>query len=104
MNQQGNSQQRRLKPAFILLVIVLIGAVFFILPQGRALAQEILHFFTRGESNIMPGVTVTPIIWVEQTPGVAAATMTPQPPQPTPPGPAFEEACGPTNDPHCSVE
>lgn len=104
MSTQSNSRARRLKPAFILAAVVLIGAVFFALPQGRALAQEILHFFNRGESNLMPGVTVTPVKWVEQTPGVAAATLTPQPTQAPPAGPVFEAACGSLNDPHCSIE
>lgn len=104
MNPHSNSQRRQLKPAYILLAILLIGALFLVFPQGRALAQEILHFFKRGESNFMPGVTVTPIQWVEQTPGEAAATITPQPTESALPGLAFESECGSYNNPHCSIE
>jgi hypothetical protein len=96
-----HTSQQILKPAFILLVVLLIAALFFVLPQGRALAQQIFHFFNRGENNIMPGVTVTPLKWVEQTPGVPAATLTPQP---APIGAAFEATCGPYSAPHCTVE
>lgn len=84
--------------------LLLAGVVFLTTPQGRAWAQSIMHFFQRGESNIMPDVTVTPVKWVEQTPGVAVATVTPQPPQPTPPGPAFEATCGAYQVAHCTIE
>jgi hypothetical protein len=105
MNTQINSPHRLLKPALLVLAVVLIGALFFAFPQGRALAQEILHYFTRGESNLMPRApTGTPLTWVEQTRGVAAATVTPQPPQPTPPGLAFEKDCGLLKEAHCSIE
>lgn len=107
MNNELNSQHRRLKPVFILVAVALIGALFFTLPQGRILAQGILHFFNRGESNFMPGPTSPPLKWVEQTPGVAAATFTPQPSQTSQPaslGLAFEKDCGTGNAPHCSVE
>lgn len=106
MNTHSNLRpsQRPLKPALILLAVLLVGALFVHLPQGRALAQQMLHFFNRGESNLMAGVTVTPVKWVEQTPGVPAATMTPLPPQPTPDGPAFEADCGSYQTAHCSVD
>lgn len=95
------SQFWRWKPAYLLLAVILIAALFFALPQGRAMGQAVLRFFQHGESNLMPGVTVTPVKWVEQTPGVAAATLTSQP---TPPGPAFESACGSYQAPHCTIE
>jgi len=104
MNTHSHSRRLQLKPAYILAAILLIGALSFLVPQGRALAQEILHFFNRGESNVMPGVTATPVKWVEQTPGAAAATLTPQPTQPESSGPALEEACGSYYDPHCSID
>ena len=54
MNQQDTKLRRRLTPVFILLAVTLIGIVFIALPQGRVLAQQLLHFFNRGESNVMP--------------------------------------------------
>jgi hypothetical protein len=104
VNTHSPSPFRRWKPAYLLLSVILISALFFAFPQGRAMGQAVLRFFQRGESNLMPGVTVTPVQWVEQTPGVAAATITPQPPQPTPPGPAFEAVCGSYQAAHCSIE
>lgn len=101
MNKQEKSNSRKLKPAFILIAIVMIVAIFFSLPEGRTLAQEVMHFFTRGETNIMPGPTATLVKWVEQTPGVAAPTFTPQP---TYAGPVFEAECGSYQVPHCSID
>ncbi len=101
MNQQDTKLRRRMAPVFVLLAVILIGAVFFALPQGRALAQQMLHFFNRGESNVMPGPTSAPEKWVEQTPGVAAPTLTPQP---TTPSLTFEETCGTLIAPRCSIE
>jgi len=104
MNTHLHSRAKQWKPAYILLAILLIGAVFLAFPQGRALAQEVMHFFTHGKSNIMSGVTVTPVKWVEQTPGVAAASATPQPPELTPTALAFEKDCGSPNTPRCSLD
>lgn|GEM_PF-924410 len=106
MNTHSNSKRRLLKPVFIVLAVILIGALILFLPQGRTLAQEVLHFFYRGESNFMPGPTSTPLKWVEQTPGAAVGTLTLQPttPQQTPPGQVFEKYCGTVDDPRCSVE
>jgi hypothetical protein len=101
MKDQTNLKTRKLRPAFIITAIVLIGAIFFSLPEGRILAQEIMHFFTRGETNVMPGPTATPVKWVEQTPGVAAPTFTPQP---TPVGLVFEPYCGSFTNPYCSID
>jgi len=104
MKTQSQSQFWRSKPAYVLLAVIAIGAIVFAFPQGRAMGQAVLRFFQPGESNLMPGVTVTPVQWVEQAPGVAAATRTPQPPQPTPPGQAFETTCGSYQAPRCSIE
>ncbi len=106
MDKEPNSQKRKLKPAFALLVIVLIGGLFFLLPQGRTLAQEIMHFFTRGETNVMPGPTSTPVKWVEQTPGVALPTATPFVPQATATRSSIEGECEPVNleAAHCSID
>lgn len=99
-----NKKQTRwqVKPAYILAAVLLIAALTMAFPQGRAWAQQLLYFFHRGESNAMPGVTVTPLKWVEQTPGVAAAT--PLPPQLTVAGPEFEAVCGSQTTPHCTLD
>jgi hypothetical protein len=104
MKTSSHSPRWQVKPAYILTLVILIGAGFLMFPQGRALAQAVMHFFYRGESNLMPGSTLTPVKWVEQTPGVAAATFTPPPPQATPTGLAFEADCGSPSAPHCSIE
>jgi len=113
MNTQSNPRQSPrplhlkrlpLTLAYLLAAILMIGVLFLVIPQGRALAQQIQHFFNRGESNVMAGVTVTPVHWVEQTPGVAAPTLTPQPPQPTSSGPDFETDCGSFMNAHCSID
>jgi hypothetical protein len=104
MSKQGNSNSRTLKPAFIVIAILMIVVIFFSVPEGRTLAQEVMHFFTRGETNVMPGPTATPVKWVEQTPGVAAATATPITPKETPIKSDLEAECGTVNDPLCSVD
>jgi hypothetical protein len=49
------TQPRRLsRVAFASLMVVALLSLVFITPQGRALAQSILHFFTRAESNTFP--------------------------------------------------
>jgi len=97
-------QQHQRLAAVIAMAAILTSVIFLLTPQGRAWAQGIIYFFNQGESNFMPGITVTPVNWVEQTPGVAAATLTPQPQQPIPPGPAFEATCGSYQAAHCSIE
>lgn len=82
------------------LAAVMIAVVFFLTPQGQAMAQGLLHFFTRARSDIMPGSTEAPLIWVEQTPGIPAATSTPQ----TAYSPAYGSMCGKINDPKCTFE
>lgn len=101
---QPQSRFRWWKPAYLLVAITIIAAVFFAFPQGRAMGQAVLRFFQQGVSNLMSGVTVTPATWMEQTPGVSAATITPQPSQPTPPGPAFKTTCGSYQAPRCTIK
>jgi hypothetical protein len=49
------TQPRRLpRAAFAGLMIVALLSLVFITPQGRALAQSIMQFFTRAESNTFP--------------------------------------------------
>jgi hypothetical protein len=104
MEKQTNPLRWQLRAVYLFVAIIVISASFLMFPQGRALGQELLHFFTRGETNVMPGVTVTPVKWVEQTRGVSLPTSTPIPATPTVSLMAFEQECGPINTPHCSVE
>ncbi|MBE0697200.1 MAG: hypothetical protein IH586_09775, partial [Anaerolineaceae bacterium] len=85
----------------ICLAVLAAGIVYLVTPQGRVWAQGVLQFFTRGDSNPIPGATKEALVWVEQTPGLAAATLTPQP---APPGPEFEAECGGYANPRCSLE
>lgn len=98
------SSNLRLKPVFLLVTIIILGIVFFLLPQGRALAQNIMQFFNRGESNIMPGITTQPEEWVEQTPGIASATLTPVPDQTLTQQLEFESICGTFDNPQCTID
>jgi hypothetical protein len=103
MNTHKSLQQKLMKSVLVVLAIALVAVAFFALPQGQALGKQILHFFVRGENNLMPGPTNMPVRWVEQTPGYAAPTFTPKP---TPVGPAFAAQCGgpSLNDAHCSID
>jgi hypothetical protein len=84
------------------LAVVLTGFLFLsVTTQGQAIAQNILHFFARGQTNLMPGTTRSTQTWVDQTPGVPAATPSPYP---TPQGPEFESACGSFQNPRCTIE
>ncbi len=83
--------------ATALVLLFLLAAT----PQGRAWAQSLLRFFTRSESNTFPAPTEAPLVWVEQTPGVPAATPTPLP---TLTGAAFSNECGDYRSPRCSIE
>lgn len=60
--------------AGIALAVILIGVLFFTTPQGQAMAQSMLQFFTRTESNELPlqSFQLTP-------PLPAAGTRTPNP-------------------------
>jgi hypothetical protein len=80
------------------LAVLLVGIILVVTPGGRALAQNFLRFFTHNASNIIPAPTEIPLLWVEQTPGVAAPTATPFP------GPAFSDECGNYPNPTCTVE
>jgi hypothetical protein len=77
------------------LVLILVVAMLALTPQGRAWAQEVIHFFTRATSDTMPVPTAAPLIWVNITPGVPAPTATPR---------ALFTDCGDFNSPKCSVE
>jgi hypothetical protein len=101
MNSQPNSLSWRLKPAYILAVVMLIGALFLITPQGVTFAQNILRFFIHSQGNTLPGPDLGPVKWIPQTPGVSAATSTPPYSSPIF---AFSEDCGPDDNPVCSLE
>ncbi len=53
---QMNTRQKLIPrlSAGIALAVILIGALFFTTPQGQAMAQSMLQFFTRAESNELP--------------------------------------------------
>ncbi len=87
--------------AIIVLALLFAGAVFFITPQGQAIAQSLLRFFTRSQSNFIPAPTDVPLVWVEQTPGILAAIPSPMP---TLTGAAFSSECGDFRSPRCSIE
>jgi hypothetical protein len=96
---QTPKQQYRLSyVAFAILAIMLAGGIFFVTPRGRALAQEILHFFTRSSSDTFQVPTQAPLKWVEQTPGLPMPTMTSIPTE------ISETECGAYQTAHCSVE
>ena len=102
--QQGEpmntTKPRRIpRAAFVTLVIIILLALTLITPQGRAFAQSILQFFVRSQSDAIPMPTAQPMTWVDVTPGVPAATMTPLPPMA-----AFANECGDFGSPTCTVE
>ena len=64
----------------LILAIILAGCIFvFATPTGSAWAQSVITFFIQLTSDSMPAPTRVPLVWVEQTPGVPAATLTPRP-------------------------
>ena len=92
------------RAALALLVIAFVFAALLVTPQGRALAQSILQFFTRAGSDTLPAPTPQPLGWVAQTPGGPQPTLIPT----TSPTPAAGSTplvdCGKLPDPKCSVE
>lgn len=95
---QTPKQHRLSYVAFAILAIILASGIFFVTPRGHALAQEILHFFTRSSSDTFPVPTQAPLKWVEQTPGLPMPTMTSIPTE------ISETECGAYQTAHCSVE
>jgi len=77
------------------LVLALAAALLVFTPQGRAWAQEVIHFFTRAASDTLPAPTAAPLVWVNVTPGALAPTTTPR---------ALFTDCGDFTGPKCSVE
>ncbi|MHB1118898.1 MAG: DUF4367 domain-containing protein [Bellilinea sp.] len=51
-----NARQKRIPrfAAAVTLAVILIAVIFFLTPQGQAVAQELLQFFTREEANELP--------------------------------------------------
>lgn len=54
INTGGNRITGLRLAATITLVVLLVTGVYFATPQGQAVAQNILQFFTRAESNQLP--------------------------------------------------
>lgn len=104
LNQQGekmNTTQPRRTPraALVTLTIIILMALAFITPQGRAFAQSILQFFIRSESDVVAVPTSGPMNWVNLTATVVPATQTPVPERA-----AFADKCGDFSAPTCSLE
>jgi hypothetical protein len=87
------------RAAFVTLIIIILLALALITPPGRAFAQNILRFFIRTESDAIPVPTSEPVNWVDLTPGVPSATMTPPPPMAV-----FARECGDFGSATCTVE
>jgi len=101
--KKNSSPRWAFKPTYAIALAVIFVVAVFTLPQGRAFAQQIWHFFSQGDSNMMPGITPSPRTWVEQTPGVAAETATPEE-LPAATEMSFASDCGADNEAHCSVD
>lgn len=102
--QQGEKMStttphRMARTAWITLLIVALLALAFITPQGRAFAQNILHFFVRTKSDEIPVPTQEPVTWVDVTPNIPVTTKTPQPAIAI-----FANDCGDYGSPTCTVE
>jgi hypothetical protein len=85
--------------AWFALAALLILALVFVTPQGRALAQNIVHFFTRSNSNGRPVQTPTTQPLVEVTSGVPLPTLSATLSRPL----AFAQQCGDINIPTCTL-
>ncbi len=101
--KKNSSPRWAFKPIYTIALAMIFVVAAFALPQGRAFAQQIWHFFSQGDSNMMSGVTPSPRNWVEQTPGVAAATVTPEA-LPATTEMTFASDCGADNEARCSVD
>ncbi|MBI5952748.1 MAG: DUF4367 domain-containing protein [Chloroflexi bacterium] len=98
--KMNTNQPRRIpRAAFALLVIVILLALTFITPQGRAFAQSILKFFIRSGSDSISVPTAEPYQWITTTPSAPLPTSTPRPAEA-----AFAAECGDFSNPSCSVE
>lgn len=104
LTQQGEKMntakpRRMARAVLITLMIVVLLALAFITPQGRAFAQSILQFFVRTESDAIPVPTQEPVTWVDVNPNTPAVTKTPQPAIAI-----FANDCGDYGSPTCTVE
>ncbi|MHB1385449.1 MAG: DUF4367 domain-containing protein [Bellilinea sp.] len=70
-----DARQKRIPrlAAAVTLAVILIAVIFFLTPQGQAMAQSFLRFFTRAESNQLPPVTA------QETPPLSIGTPTEDP-------------------------
>jgi hypothetical protein len=84
--------------AVAVLSLIALAALLVFTPQGRSLAQQIIHFFTRASGDTQPIPTLEPPVWVDATTGEAAPTITPTAMA------AFAAECGDFTSPKCSVE
>jgi hypothetical protein len=73
---QHHFPRQRLAAALVLIVIIASG-LFFTTPQGQAMAQNILRFFSRSESNQLPiqGWQLTPLPPTAENPTADPASI-----------------------------
>ncbi len=95
----GIKPRRLSRAVFVTFVIITLLALALITPQGRAFAQNILHFFIRSESDAIPVPTAEPLTWVDVTPGMPSPTRTPLPAMAI-----FAKDCGDYSNSTCTVE
>jgi hypothetical protein len=92
----ATARRRALAVTSLTLLLAAVLLVFTL--QGRAFANEVLHFFTRAGSDTLP-YTPELVVWVDLTPGVPAPTMTPLPAMAP-----FAADCGDYPSARCSIE
>jgi len=68
MNSQKINFRCNQMAALISLSLIFAVAVFFVTPQGRALAQEVLQFFSRSAQDTQPLPTLAaPVVTIDST-------------------------------------
>jgi hypothetical protein len=87
----------RRAPWIAALALLVTAAAALATPPGRAWAQGVLQFFSRGDSDTL-AYTAPTQSWVESPPGSLPSTVVPTPQA------AFAAQCGDYAQAHCSVE
>lgn len=101
LSNQGDASMKTIfhRTALIVLAVIVGFALLFATPQGQAFAQSILQFFIRTPGDTLPMPSAEPVKWIDVTPDVPSATLTP-----VPAFALFAAECGDRNNPTCSVE
>jgi len=101
MNSQKINFRRTRMAALISLSLIFAVAVFFVTPQGRALAQEGLQFFSRSAQDTQPLPTLAaPVVTIDSAQSEAPEAL---PTTGTENLPPFQETCGGLTSPRCSL-